>query len=797
MLSLYLGSSPHRTCDTSYQPNSAQYHSVLQSTTPVQSATPYYRLHSTTPDSVPQSITPFYKVHTKYYSSTSLYLHSTTRTPYYPVLLQYYKLLSTSLVLLCTVLLQYYSVLQSTTPLATPALLQYYAVLLQYYSVLLQYYSSTTRVLLQYYSQYFSVLQLLQDWSSLHIWNGIYITRATEVISNITKILRLPRKLFSWWFLVTYETSFTISEATEVILQHHQILRLPWKLTAQIWQKFVENSWNVIHNARQSSASSCKLSDLLPFHPLWTVAHQALNPSVPQPAAQTEVYFPRSPLAFCLKKCNVSRCGCLSKFHQYCACSEKWYLNTAPAAKSHTLKLYQILRLQRKVDPLNFSWLCYYYSCLIWLYYYLTLPLLFLDSTITWLYYYLLLLFTWLCFYMTLLFFDLVFYYHLDSTITWPVQFLSSTITWLYIYLILLLLGSTIVWPVLSLDSTSTWLYYYLTLLLLDSTATWLRDVVRISEVSQPKFHFLLIPCFLVAQGKRKNKRYTQVIGSPKNWVEPGRFDGRWPAGLPWWLGKGADAVSWEIDFLVRNSHGGHQQIMTKKTGNPRRVIKNNVIFCRGNWDFVRFQERPLNYMIPQKTTCLTTVHIGDSEWHGFFADFRGHHAAQKKLSKTSKNNRGNRKARMGGRAGACADFWAVMRCFRWIFERLAWRILQSYILLSCCVTPTAPPPGVLWFFCCEFTIRSNFSIQTLLTRPFKKRTLWMADGVKRVMFFSTGYFRSAPNTLLEKKKVPKTNPKATCRRDWSIRGFCKIFGWSVLFHPKWLGVVIWFLFEG
>ena len=208
---------------------------------------------------------------------------------------------------------------------------------------------------------------------------------------------------------------------------------------------------------------------------------------------------------------------------EYCACREK----------SH-LELYQILRLQRKVT------LELFLTLLLLLLLDLTLLLLDFTFIVSWLYYYMTLLllastFTWLCFYMTLLFFDLVLL-SLDSTITWPVQFLGSTITWLYIYLILLLLGSTIAWPVLSLDSTSTWLYYYLTLLLLDSTATWLRDVVRISEVSQPKFP--LIPCFFSGPGEEKKQTLYSSDWLPKKLSWTGRFDGRWPAGLPWWLGK-------------------------------------------------------------------------------------------------------------------------------------------------------------------------------------------------------------------------------------------------------------------
>ena len=183
--------------------------------------------------------------------------------------------------------------------------------------------------------------------------------------------------------------------------------------------------------------------------------------------------------------------------------------------------------------------------------------------------------------------------------------------------------------------------------------------------------------------------------------------------------GKGADAVSWEIDFSVRNSHGGHQQIMTKNR-ESQRVIKNNVIFCRGNWDFVRFQERPLNYMIPQKTTCLTTAHIGDSEWHGFFCRLQGSPRCPKKLSKTSKNNRGNRKREWEeGQVLVLISggWWDVLARFLrgWHGE------FYSPTYFCHVVWPHSPPPGVLWFLCCEFTIRSNFSIQTLLSRPSRK----------------------------------------------------------------------------
>ena len=78
---------------------------------------------------------------------------------------------------------------------------------------------------------------------------------------------------------------------------------------------------------------------------------------------------------------------------------------------------------------------------------------------------------------------------------------LDSTITWLYCCLTLLLLASTV-----------AWLYYSLTLLLLDllfdSTATLLCDVVRISEVSQPKLPLLIISTYKIIS----------IINNPDVW---------------------------------------------------------------------------------------------------------------------------------------------------------------------------------------------------------------------------------------------------------------------------------------
>ena len=115
-------------CDSSYAPHSAQYYSVLQSTTPVLLCTTKFYSSTT----VCYKVLLQYYCATKYYSSTALYCSSTTL--YYsttPVLqgttTLFYKN-TTPVLLYYKVPFQYYSVLQSAFP--------YYKVLLQHYSVL-------------------------------------------------------------------------------------------------------------------------------------------------------------------------------------------------------------------------------------------------------------------------------------------------------------------------------------------------------------------------------------------------------------------------------------------------------------------------------------------------------------------------------------------------------------------------------------------------------------------------------------------------------------------------------------
>ena len=77
--------------------------------------------------------------------------------------------------------------------------------------------------------------------------------------------------------------------------------------------------------------------------------------------------------------------------------------------------------------------------------------------------------------------------------------------------------------------------------------------------------------------------------------------------------GKGADAVSFEIDFLVRNSQDGHQQIMTKNR-ESQKGHQEQCHFLQGQRGFCEVSREAFKIYDSPKIPFLTTVHIGDSE---------------------------------------------------------------------------------------------------------------------------------------------------------------------------------------
>ena len=99
------------------------------------------------------------------------------------------------------------------------------------------------------------------------------------------------------------------------------------KWPPNIWQKFAENSWNVISNARP-------IRDRSEHDP--RMIREWTRQSATRRA--TEVFFSRSGRPFCIEKYNASRSGYLSKFHQVLRLPRKV-----------TRDLHQVLHLPQKV----------------------------------------------------------------------------------------------------------------------------------------------------------------------------------------------------------------------------------------------------------------------------------------------------------------------------------------------------------------------------------------------------------------------------------------------------------------
>ena len=243
---------------------------------------------------------------------------------------------------------------------------------------------------------------------------------------------------------------------------------------SNIWQKFAENSWNVISNARPIRVGS----DHDP----------TMNPSVRNPP-RDRGYFSCSGRAFCIRKKQhlaLRLSFQISPSTAPATKSDTWPSpSTVPATKSDTWASPSIAPVTKSdtwaspsIAPATKSdtWAA---SPITKRFDYLTLLL--LSDSIAGLYYYwAILLFdstmTERFYYLTLLLLSdsiagLYYYWAillLDSTITKRIYYLtllllSGSITWLYQYWAILLLDSTI----LLLDSTITERFYYLTLLLL------------------------------------------------------------------------------------------------------------------------------------------------------------------------------------------------------------------------------------------------------------------------------------------------------------------------------------------
>ena len=141
-------------------------------------------------------------------------------------------------------------------------------------------------------------------------------------------------------------------------------------------------------------------------------------------------YFSRPPRAFCIEKCNISRSGYHSKFHEILHLPRKVTLELHQMLRlprKVTFELHQILRLPRKVALQLHQLLRLPPKVTLQLHEILRLPrevtlqlhqILRLPPKVTWLFYYVMTLLlldssiTWLCYYLTLLL--------LKSSITWP-----------------------------------------------------------------------------------------------------------------------------------------------------------------------------------------------------------------------------------------------------------------------------------------------------------------------------------------------------------------------------------------
>ena len=229
----------------------------------------------------------------------------------------------------------------------------------------------------------------------------LHCAEQQESSSNFTKYCTCHAKWLWWLIRVTYETSFTMRGATGVTIQLHQILRLPRKMNLMIDPRLTWNvvynarsnrnhnptspntapatqneshDWSASHMKRHlqcaeqpdshpptaantapatqshshdSSSSHYNARSNTGFHPTSPNTAPAMKFWVQDFSGKSLNCFRQKkddsriirPWSDHMEKCNISRSGYLSKFHQVLRLPRKV-----------TLQLHQILRLPRKMN---------------------------------------------------------------------------------------------------------------------------------------------------------------------------------------------------------------------------------------------------------------------------------------------------------------------------------------------------------------------------------------------------------------------------------------------------------------
>ena len=154
---------------------------------------------------------------------------------------------------------------------------------------------------------------------------------------NFTKDCACHAKWISWLICITYEMLFTMRGATRVTLQPHQILHLPRKMTRMIDSRHI---WNVIYNAQSNRQHPPTSPNTAPATQNCTPKSRRNLPKTVEASLTMRSRSDHDPTidAFCIENYNVSRSGCLPKFHQMLRLPGKV-----------TLQHHQMLRLPRKV----------------------------------------------------------------------------------------------------------------------------------------------------------------------------------------------------------------------------------------------------------------------------------------------------------------------------------------------------------------------------------------------------------------------------------------------------------------
>ena len=179
------------------------------------------------------------------------------------------------------------------------------------------------------------------DWSASHMKRPLQCAEQKASPSNLTKYCACHAKWISWLIRTHRKRPLRCAEqqASPSNLTKYCACHAKW--AHNIWQKFAENRWNVISNARPIRDRSENIrawSETVPTQTTQNWTRRAAKATFRTRQEQILLKITAFPAPAIIPNFTTC-CACHEKWHmnfaKYCACQEKWHMNFTKCCTCH------------------------------------------------------------------------------------------------------------------------------------------------------------------------------------------------------------------------------------------------------------------------------------------------------------------------------------------------------------------------------------------------------------------------------------------------------------------------------